>query len=150
MDALGNYYPPVGFYFKVIISGVSGEQEGSFMEVSGISASITPEDKQEGGENRFSHRLPNPPKYSNLVLKRGMVLGSPLITWAQTSINTFTFTPKTAVVQLLNEKGKAISVWVFNRAYPVKLEMSGLKAMKEGEIMVETLELAYSFFEKKM
>jgi phage tail-like protein len=150
MDALGNYYPPVGFYFKVIISGVSGVQEGSFMEVSGISASITPEEKQEGGENRFKHRLPNPPKYGNLVLKRGMLLGSGLITWAQTSISTFKFTPKTAVVQLLNEKGKAIAVWVFNNAYPVKLEMSGMKAMKEGEIMVETLELAYSFFEKKM
>jgi phage tail-like protein len=150
MDALANYYPPVGFYFKVVISGVTGTQEGSFMEVSGISASITPEEKQEGGENRYKHRLPNPPKYNNLVLKRGMVLGSDLIKWAQTSMSTFKFTTKTVSVQLLNENGKAIAVWVFQNAYPVKLEMSGLKAMKDGEIMVETLELAYSFFEKKL
>ncbi|GAA3955208.1 phage tail protein [Chitinophaga oryziterrae] len=150
MDALGNYFPPLGFYFKVIISGVSGEQEGSFMEVSGISVSITPDDKQEGGENRFPHRFPNPPKYKNLSLKRGMVVGSGLISWAQTSLTSFTFTPKTVEVLLLNDQGQPISVWVFSNAYPVKLEMSGLKSMKEGEIMVETLELAYSFFEQKM
>jgi phage tail-like protein len=148
MDALANYYPPVGFYFKVIISGVSGLQEGSFMDVSGISVSIAPTDTQEGGENRYMHRLPNPPKYSNLVLKRGMLLGSDLIKWAQTSMTTFTFTPKTAVVQLLDLSGAVIAVWVFKNAYPVKLEMSGLKAMKDGEIVIETLELAYSFFEK--
>jgi phage tail-like protein len=150
MDALANYYPPVGFYFKVAISGINGVQEGSFMEVSGISVSITPEEKKEGGENRFTHRLPNPPKYGNLVLKRGMLLGSDLIKWAQDSITSFKFTPKTASVQLMNENSKAIAVWVFKNAYPVKLEMSGMKAMKEGEIMIETLELAYSFFEKKV
>jgi phage tail-like protein len=145
---LNVYYPPTGFYFKVAFIGIFGQQEGNFQEVSGITVSITPEEVKEGGENRFTRRLPSPPKYGNLVLKRGMLIGSPLIDWVLNSIATFSFTPKTIVVMLLDENATPIGKWQFYNAYPVKLDVSGLKAMKEGEIVIETMEMAYDFFEK--
>jgi phage tail-like protein len=141
------YYPPTGFYFKVAFVGIFGMHEGSFSEVNGLSVTISPEEVKEGGENRFTHRLPSPPKYGNLVLKRGMVLDSPLILWAQKCISEFTITPKTVVVQLLEENAMPIAIWSFFNAYAVKLDYSGLTA-KEGQIVIESLEIAYDFFEK--
>ncbi|WP_343669960.1 phage tail protein [Chitinophaga sp.] len=143
------FYPPTGLYFKVSFAGILGVLESNFTEVSGISVAITPEEVKEGGENRFTHRLPSPPKYGNLVLKRGMVIGSPLISWAEACINDFQIKPKTVVVQLLNDDGKPISHWTFYNAYAVKMDFSGLVA-KEAQVVIETLELSYDFFEKTL
>ncbi|MGV3685017.1 MAG: phage tail protein [Daejeonella sp.] len=141
------YYPPVGFSFKVNVEGITGINEGSFQEVSGLNAKITPESIKEGGENRFEHRFPNRPVYENLILKRGMLLGSPLITWARNSFDLFEFKPKLVNLNLLDEKGAPISTWRFINAYPVALKVSDLKA-QENAIVVETLELCYDYFTK--
>ena len=147
LDSQNNYYPPVGFYFQVAIQGISGINEGNFQEVSGLNVKIGVEEVKEGGETRFVHRLPTPPKYENLVLKRGMLLGSPLIAWVKTSIESFTFTPKTVYVKLLDEKKTPIAVWSFVNAYPVAVKISDFKA-QENAIAIETLELAFSYFVK--
>lgn len=144
---MSSYYPPVGFYFKVNVIGISGQNEGSFQEVTGLSVKIGTEEVKEGGENRFVHRLPTPPKYENLVLKRGMLLGSPLITWATTSIEQFTFTPKTIVINLMDEKSSPIASWKFINAYPVSIKVSDFKS-QDNSIVVETLELCYDYFNK--
>lgn len=141
-------YPPVGFYYKVNFINYTGKQEGSFQDVSGISVTITPEEVREGGENQFVYKLPSPPKYSNLVLRRGMLIGSTVTDWVTTSLSSFTFTPTTIIVMLLDLSGEVLYSWKFYDAYPVKLEVSGLKANGPGEIVVETLELAYKYFEK--
>lgn len=142
-----NYYPPVGFYFKVDVAGIDGKNEGSFQEVSGLNVKIGTEEVKEGGENRFVHRLPTPPKYENLVLKRGMLLGSGLIGWAQDSLEQFSFSPKTVNVNLMDENAGPIASWQFVNAYPVALRISDLKA-QENAIVVETLELSFDYFQK--
>jgi phage tail-like protein len=141
------YYPPVGFYFKVNVIGITGANEGSFQEVSGLSFKFGTKDVEEGGENRFVHRFPVPAKYDNLVLKRGMLIGSPLINWAKTSIEQFTFKPATVVVNLMDETSAPISSWKFINAYPIALKISDFKA-QENAIVVETLELCYDYFSK--
>ena len=143
------YYPPVGFSFQVNITGIDGMNEGNFQEVTGLNVKLDVEEIKEGGENRFTPRLPSPPKYGTLVLRRGMVMESSLIIWANQCITQFQITPKTVVVMLLDENAAPISIWQFNNAYPVKLDYTGLKA-KEGEIVIETLELAYDYFEKTL
>lgn len=147
MGATSLYYPPVGFSFKVNVEGITGVNEGSFQEVSGFTAKITPENVKEGGENRFVHRFPTPASYENLVLKRGMLLGSPLITWAMNSITLFSFTPKIVNINLLDETGAPLSSWRFMNAYPVALKISDFKA-QENSLVVETLELSYTYFTK--
>lgn len=142
-----NYFPPVAFKFRVFIDGIRGAGEGSFQEVSGLTVKLETEDIQEGGENRFMHKFPKAPKYPNLVLKRGMLIGSPLIEWAYQSISSFSFVPKTIVVSLLNEEMKPLMGWVVINAIPVGLEISSLKA-DENKIMVESLELSYDYFKK--
>ena len=142
-----SYYPPAGFSFTVTITGISGIEESSFQEVSGLNAKLGTEDIKEGGENRFSYRFPTPAKYENLVLKRGMLVGSPLINWVRDGIEQFKFTPKLVVVSLLNENAQPLATWNFINAYPVAFKISEFKA-QENAIVLETLELAYNYFIK--
>ncbi len=141
-------YPPVGFRFSVNIGLTSGV-DASFAEVSGISAQLTTEEIIEGGENRFKHRFPSQLSYTPLVLKRGVAdSSSPLLTWIN---NTFSFGLTVPLIlrditlNLLNEKNAPLMSWVFEGAYPIKYDISGLKA-DSNQIAIETIELSYKRF----
>src|ERR1700749_1858669 len=141
-----NFYPPVSFSFLIKIADLDGANEGNFQEVSGLNVKLGNEDVKEGGENSFVHRLPTPPKYENLVLKRGMFgISSPVIKWARKGVENFIFVPKTVVINLLDEKGDPLATWNVINAYPVSLLMSEFKAQENG-IAIETLELAFDNF----
>jgi phage tail-like protein len=147
---MAELYPPVGFHFKVSInlpdSGPE-DREARFQEVGGLNKTIDLEEFKEGGENRFSHRLPNPAKYSNLVLKRGMLTKSNLIKWCFDAIDNFIFKPADITITLLNEKHEPLSTWNVSKAFPVKWSTSDFKA-QENSIAIETLELAFQNFVK--
>ena len=138
---------PVAFSFLVEVTGVKGNYEGNFQEVSGISVKLNTESFKEGGENTFIRRLPLPPQYSNLVLKRGIVLNSGLIGWARDAVEKFVIKPTTVDVSLLDATRKAIATWSFLNAYPVALKISDLKA-QENAIACETLEISYDSFKR--
>lgn len=149
---MASYYPPVGFHFKVQFEGIplkAGETKNDndirFQEVSGLNASIETETYQEGGENRFSHRLPKPATYQNLVLKRGMLMGSNLINWFNDAITGFKFKPARVIVTLLNEKHQPLETWSFENAYPVKWNIDAFNA-QDSKIVAETIELSYQYF----
>lgn len=148
MSKVGTNYPPVGFHFKVEFK-LNGVLEGDarFQEVSGLTAELGIEELNEGGENRFSHRLPTRSKYGNLVLKRGMLKDSKLIEWFRDAVENFEFKPADVLVTLLNEEHKPLVGWSFVKAWPVKWVVSDFKA-QEGSIVVETIELAYNYFKR--
>lgn len=144
-----NIYPPVNFHFRALFEGKHGDKEmdSGWQEVTGFANEIGVEDLNEGGENRFSYRLPNRGKYSNLVLKRGVKINSQLVDWIQKAINDFVFEPLEVSVYLLNVKHEPLISWKFHRAYPVKWSTSDLKG-QDNAIVIETLELAYLGFTK--
>ena len=148
-----SYYPPVGFYFNVDVTinetnkRITGTNEGNFQEVSGLNFKFGVKEVEEGGENRYVHKFPVPAKYENLVLKRGMLKGSPLINWAKTSFEQFSFKPATVVVTLMDENSAPVSTWTFSNAFPVGIRISDFKA-QENAIVVETLELSFDYFKK--
>jgi len=145
---MATYYPPVGFHFKVEFTGIGKDADTRFQEVAGLSAEMVTEELIAGGENKFSYKLPVRGKYSNLVLKRGMLMNSGLIQWFKDAIENFEFKPVDVNISLLNEKHEVSSSWIFIKAYPVKWIVSDLKAM-ENSLVVETIELAYQYFRKK-
>ena len=143
---MANYYPPVGFHFRVDIDGITdGDSEISFQEVSGLTASVGEYTHNEGGENRFVHRLPDRVSYEKLTLKRGMLVGSKMITWFKDAVESFKFEPKDIIVTLLNAEHEPLESWSFVKAYPVKWSISGFNA-QQNEIVVETIELAFQYF----
>lgn len=144
------YVIPVSFYFKVEITDIT---EVSFMEVGGLTMETAVEELTEGGENRFSHRLPGRSKFGNLVLKRGMIAGdSKLAGWVEDAIINHLYTPKTVSVSLLkpssgNNGPEVLRQWQFERAFPVKWVVSDFKST-DNNIVIETFELSYQYFKR--
>jgi phage tail-like protein len=147
---MATYYPPVGFHFRVDFAGFpAASPDIRFQSVSGINASVpNSETYAEGGENRFTHRLPQRASYENLVLKRGMLIGSQLIGWFKDAIENFKFKPQLITVTLLNSKHDPLEQWVFHNAWPTKWNVDGFDAEK-GAIIIETVEFSYQYFERK-
>ena len=145
------FYPPVGFHFLVRFEGLLLKYPGipdiGFQSVSGINADIGIEEYQEGGENRFKHKLPNPVTYPNLVMKRGMLIGSQLMQWFKDSVESYKFEANDITVILLNGDHIPIQGWNFIKAWPVKWNISDFNA-EESTIVIETIEFAYQYFRR--
>ncbi len=140
-----DYYPPWGFYFKVVFNISSDKNDVRFQSVSGLSVEYDYESYKEGGENRFEHKLPVRTKYADLVLKRGMLVDSSVIKWFLDAFNNRIFKPATITVNLMNEKSEPLKSWNVVDAIPKKWLVSDLNATENG-IVVETMELAYRYF----
>jgi phage tail-like protein len=141
-----NYYPPWGFYYKVEFDlEKKNENDARFQSVSGLAVEYEYENFKEGGENRFEHKLPVRTKYADLVLKRGMLVGSEVIKWFNKAFRDREFKPVNLNVILMNEKGEPLRTWKLAQAIPKKWSVSDLNA-NESSIVVETLELTYRYF----
>lgn len=139
------YYPPWAFYYKVEFEGSSEPNEASFQSASGLSVEYDVEEYKEGGENRFTHKLPVRTKYADLVLKRGMLTGSATVQWFLAAFRERIFLPRTVTVTLMNEKSEPLRTWSVAHAVPKKWTVSDFTA-GENAIVVETLELSYQYF----
>ena len=146
---MGDFRPPVGFHFRVTFS-LPGQTDNDtrFTEVSGLNAEVATEELAEGGENRFTHRLPGRTKYGNLVLKRGFLKGSGLVSWIRDAVENLDIEPVAVLVELLNPAHQALAAWNLVGAYPVKWSVSDFKATESG-FVTETLELAFRYFHNK-
>ena len=141
-------YPPVAFHFSVEFPEISSNsQDNRFQSVTGLTVDIDTEEIAEGGENRFRHKIPVRTKYPNLVLKRGMLIDSEVISWLNEAMENFQFKPTTVVLKLLNEKHEPLISWNFVHAYPVKWTVSELNAT-QSQLAIETLELTYNYFSR--
>ncbi len=142
---MATYYPPPAFHFLVSIQ-VEGatDEDTRFQEVSGLGVEVATEELVEGGENRFVHQLPTGARHGNLVLKRGLLTSSKLITWIRDAVESMAFSPVAVVITLLNEKHAPLASWQFVNAWPVKWTLGNLNST-ENSVLVEMLELAYQW-----
>jgi len=154
---MARYTPPCGFHFKVEFVGVDGmgtDTEQRFQEVTGLSVEIEVDELREGGENRFVYKLPKRAKYPNLVLKRGLLKGTAVLNWLKSAMNTYftvviyDFKPADIMITLLDEADEPAAVWNVVQAYPLKWSASDFNAANNS-VVVETIELAYQYFERK-
>ena len=143
---MANYYPPVGFYFRVTFSGISDQDlDTRFQSVSGLTLNMQTESIKEGGENRFEHHLPLRSSYQNLILKRGFVVGSRIIDWCMDTLENLVVEPADILVELLNNEGEALHSWNVVHAWPIKWSVSDFNA-ENNSVVIETLELNYQYF----
>ncbi|AOS83860.1 glycerol acyltransferase [Chlorobaculum limnaeum] len=140
-----DYYPPWGFYFRVVFGISKDKNDARFQSVSGLSVEYDFETFREGGENRFEHKLPVRTKYADLVLKRGLLTDSTVIGWLTDAFQNRSFTPTDLSVNLLNEKGEPLQTWNVVHAIPKKWLVSDFNA-NENSVVIETMELSYRYF----
>jgi len=139
------YDIPVAFSFEVRIPGFSNEGECSFRDVGGLVVKLDLETINEGGVNDYAHKFPKRAKYNELVLKRGILTGSQLVTWINDAIRNFNFSPKQVYISLINEQKSPIIRWRVENAFPVGIEIAEFKA-QDNSLAIETLTIAYDYF----
>jgi phage tail-like protein len=140
------YYPPVGFHFRVEfdLPGIA-DNDFRFREVSGLTMELEEETHNEGGENRFVHKLPVRARYPDLVLKRGLLTDSVVREWCEQAIRNLEIAPTTVWVTLLSEKHEPLQSYAFINAWPKKWNLSDFNA-ESSDLVVETLELGYQYY----
>ena len=143
LPIVGN--PPLGFRFSVLFFAagvVPNPIDIMFRKVSGLATTVKTETVEEGGQNFYTQQLPKKIQHENLVLERGMVVGSPLVIEFNASMSLFKFLPSNVLVTLLDNTRIPIASWLFMKAYPVKWSVSDLDATS-NEVVIENMELAY-------
>lgn len=145
MATLSTYYPPLGFYFKVEFGISKNANDVRFQAVSGLSVEYEYESFKEGGENRFEHKLPVRTRYTDMVLKRGMLTDSEVTNWLLNAFRDREFKPSNITIILMNEQGNPLRTWKVAHAIPKKWLVSDLNA-NDNAVVIETLELTYQYF----
>jgi phage tail-like protein len=125
---------PLSSRFAVVIFAlgvVPNPIDLRFQRVSGLSASISTVSVREGGQQLYTHRLPDMVSYENLLLERGFMVGSPLNIEFNMAFSQ------------LNDDALPIAGWMFVQAFPVRWSTADLDASRD-EVLIDTLELAYT------
>lgn len=139
-------YPPVGFHFLVTFQLFpQTPNDFRFQEVSGLDIEMEMETFIEGGQNRFTWKLPTRASYSDLVLKRGMFMGSGIVLWCRNAFENFIFEPTNINIALLNDMHVPVQAWYVVNAIPKKWSISSFNA-QENSVVVESITLSYQFF----
>ena len=120
-----------------------------FQKVSGLSTEVELQKVRSGGENLVEYSLPKKVTHGNLILERGMVIGSILNLQFNAAMSDFQFSSSNVLITLfsedpiLGEQILPVAGWLCINAYPVKWSVSDLDANSNG-IMIDTMELAYT------
>lgn len=131
-------YPHGRFRYKVEIDGIAA---GGFSEASGFDASIDVIEYREGDMVTTPIKLPGLKKYSNLILKQGIVDSTELYNWIEKGING-AVQRKTITITLLDEEEVAAASWQAINAWPVKYSAPDFNA-SSSEVAIESLEIAH-------
>jgi phage tail-like protein len=148
MPAVYRDDPYGGYNFEIVITGVSDDGtavKGAFAEVSGIEADIAPIEYRTGVEDITVRKLLGLKKYSNLILKRGILGDLAFWNWILAAMNGNVIRTEGSIV-LLDEQRQEVMRWNFKRGWPCKWTGPGLNA-KNNEIAMETLEICHEGIE---
>ena len=137
--------PPLGFRFEVLFFAggvIPNPLDTLFQKVSGLGSTVDTYPIAEGGQNLYSQQLPKKIQHDNLVLERGLVVGSPLAIEFDATMSLFKFSPSNVLVTLLDNSRIPLASWLFMKAYPVKWSVSDLDATANA-VVIEHMELTY-------
>lgn len=137
--------PPLGFRFGVLfmaIGAIPNPLDILFQKVSGLGTTVETYPVAEGGQNLYRQQLPKHIQHDNLMLERGMIVGSPLAIEFNVAMSQFKFTPSNVLVTLLDHTRIPIAGWLCMKAYPVKWSISDLDATTNA-VVIEHMELTY-------
>jgi phage tail-like protein len=129
--------------FFFVAGSVLNPLDIRFQEVSGLQAAITTQPDNSAAAQMFHKVIPMGVKYGDLVLKRGVMLLSPLTQQVQLAFNDFKLLRSNVLVTIYSEIGVPTAAFLFAEAYPIAWEINSLNASKE-EILIESLTLTYT------
>ena len=132
-------YPFKNFRFKVEIEGT---QVAGFSEVSGFDATFDVVEYREGDAADITIRKqPGLIKYSNIVMKRGVIDKKEFFDWIQ-EIHDGKIDRKTVTVNLCNDVDEVAASWQILKAWPCKYTGPELNG-KGTDVAMESIEFAH-------
>jgi phage tail-like protein len=132
-------YPQPAYHFSV---NWGGTRIGA-TEVSGLEIERAVTEVRDGSDpTSTARKMPGMVKFSNIVLKRGIITGdNEFFEWFSTAqLNTVERRDMT--IMLLNERHEPTIVWKVRSAFPCKYSGPNLKA-DSSDAAFETLEIAH-------
>jgi phage tail-like protein len=136
--------PYAGYNFEIVINGISDDGtavKGSFSEVSGLDAEVSPIEYRNGSEDITVRKVPGLKKFTNITLKRGIIGDLALWNWILDAMKGQVVRTEGAIL-LLDESRKEVMRWTFKRGWPCKYSGPTLNA-KNNEIAMEMLEICH-------
>jgi phage tail-like protein len=143
--------PVPAYQFSVEIDG---DVVAFFQSVSGLAVQRKVEPQPEGGRNDYVLELPGPLSYGHVTLEVGLTSSKAFWDWmmsgrydGKVSKKDIFLTqrrpnPIVGVPTFLEAKR-----WSLNQAFPVSWKLSSLSVDTTQKIAIETLELAFQYFE---
>jgi phage tail-like protein len=113
-----------------------------FQECSGLRMERTLEMVEEGGVNDHLQILPGRNKYSNIVLKNGMMESDELWKWYQQGLYDTKVKRINFSILLRAVSGEVVKRWNVVQGFPVKWEGPQFSSDSRN-IAIETLEIAH-------
>jgi phage tail-like protein len=129
------------------LSTVGATTTAGFSEVSGLEMTMEVEEYPAGGQNGAVLKFPGRLKWSNLVMKRGVIAKrdysdrSDLWTWIQTYIDG-QGVRRDGVVTLLDEAQTPQLVWGWRRGLPLKWTGASMNA-SQSQVAIEQIEISH-------
>jgi phage tail-like protein len=142
------------YNFRITLNGSDGSSrplgDGGFQECTGLDIEMDVQELIEGGRNDSTVRLVGRGKYSNIVLKRGMLFPdngtvySELWGWLQSILAGVRPVARyNGIIEVLSaDRRDTVATWTFDRGLPSKIAGPQLNA-KTGEIAIEELTIAH-------
>ncbi|MEB3319126.1 MAG: phage tail protein [Cyanobacteriota bacterium] len=138
--------PPMAHRFGVYFFAAGTVQNPldiRFQEVSGLQAAITTRPDTSAASRLCRKLIPTGIDYSDLELRRGLVIGSPLAQQIQATFNDFKFIRSDVLLTIFSENALPTQAFLFAEAYPIAWEINSLSAKTE-EILIESMKLTYT------
>lgn len=114
---------------------IEGTACASFVRCRGLGASVSVLEYLEGGDS-IPRKLRGDLSLQNIVLERGLSRSRELFLWQERSDR------RDGSILLLDEAGREMIRWSFQRGWPCRWQGPRLDAQRDG-VALETLEIAH-------
>ncbi len=128
---------------------IDGYEIASFQELAGIVAEVEPSEYWEVGEDSVQvNRLPGKIKPPSVTLKRGMTGSVEIWAWHE-AIRTGAMAAarRSCSLTMFNSEGKPVAKFWLEKAWPSKVELSGLSA-GASEALMESVTLTMEYIQR--
>jgi phage tail-like protein len=131
-----------------VLKGVLGNDE-RWINVSGISATLAKEPREEGGNAAFTRFITKGLSYSDLVLTRAVDEKSRLLVdWFAGHI--YAILPGTGSVKIFKPDGKVLHTYTFHNMVPINYKGPDLGMDKGTSVVTESVTFAHHGFADKL
>lgn len=142
--AFGPLDPAPEFRYYIEFDGVF---EGSFIEVSGMSAKREVCEVREGGANDFVHKLPGRVSYGDITLRKGIMFSTKMWDWFEEGLKGYKVKRQDLTIVQLSSYFNIPARWYnVKDAFPISWEASRL-ASDSNQVAVESLTLTFKTIE---